>query len=98
AALPISSRLAVGTHVLEARARTTVGIWRTVYASDTLTVASNVAVGEGARARVLELFAPEPNPVVVGTTLRFAVPEAGRVRLMIAGIDGRRVRLLLDGE
>lgn len=92
------SPLAVGTHVIEARARTTVGIWSTVYASDTLTVASNVAVGEGARARVLELFAPEPNPVVVGTTLRFAVPEAGRVRLMIAGIDGRRVRLLLDGE
>jgi hypothetical protein len=91
------SPLAPGTHVIEARARTTVGVWSTVYASDTLTVAQNVAVGEPGRAgAVLALLPPEPNPAVEGATLRFALPEAGRVRLTIAGVDGRRVRVLLD--
>src|SRR5262249_28630120 len=47
------SPLAPGTHVIEARARTTVGVWSTVYARDTVTVTSPVAVAEGAGTRVL---------------------------------------------
>jgi hypothetical protein len=91
--------LAAGTHVIEARARTTVGVWSTVYASDTVTVAPNVGVGDPARAGGgLVLLPPEPNPARAGATLRFFLPEAGRVRVRIAGIDGRRVRLLLDRD
>jgi hypothetical protein len=70
-----------------------------VYASDTVTVEPNVAVGDPPRAgHALAFLPPEPNPAVEGATLRFSLPEAGRVRLMIAGVDGRRVRLLLDGD
>jgi hypothetical protein len=91
--------LAVGTHIIEARARTTVGIWSTVYPRDTVTVEENVAVGDPAPAGgALAFLPPQPNPATEGATLQFSLPEAGRVRLTIGGVDGRRVRLLLDGE
>jgi len=93
------SPLAPGTHIIEARARTTVGVWSMVHPRDTVTIEANVAVGDpGPAGGALAFLPPEPNPAVEGATLRFALPEAGRVRLTIAGVDGRRVRLLLDGD
>jgi hypothetical protein len=90
--------LAPGTHVIEARSRTSVGIWSAVYASDTLTVAGNVGVGGAPGAYGLTLLPPEPNPVAAGASLRFTLPTAGHVRLEIMGVDGRRVRTLVDGD
>lgn len=42
--------------------------------------------------------APMPNPFLEGTTFAFDLPAPSRVRLAIFGVDGRRVRLLMDGE
>jgi hypothetical protein len=44
------------------------------------------------------LAVPSPNPVSAATTLRFGVRDAGRVRLAIYDVAGRRVALLEDGE
>jgi hypothetical protein len=90
--------LAPGTHVIQARARTSAGAWTTVYASDTVTVASNVGVEPKVAAFAVALFPPEPNPAAQSATLRFQLPEAGFVSLAICGVDGRRVRVLLAGE
>src|SRR5262249_8153051 len=90
--------LAPGTHVIEARARTTVGVWSSVYASDTLTVTANVGVEEALWAGRLALLPPEPKPAAPGTRLRFQLPAPGYVSLVIAGVDGRHVRTLLAGH
>jgi hypothetical protein len=39
---------------------------------------------------------PYPNPATRGTTLRFAIPEAGPVRLRLFNIEGRLVRELAN--
>jgi len=39
----------------------------------------------------------QPNPFNPATTIRFALPEAGRVRLDVFAADGRLVRTLVDG-
>lgn len=44
------------------------------------------------------LFSNYPNPFNPATTLRFELPEAGRVLLTIHNVLGQRVRLLIDGE
>jgi flagellar hook assembly protein FlgD len=41
---------------------------------------------------------PSPNPVSSATTLRFGVGDAGRVRLAVYDVAGRRVALLEDGD
>jgi hypothetical protein len=40
---------------------------------------------------------PAPNPFASAATLRFGLPEERPVTLAVFGIDGRRVRTLLDG-
>lgn len=90
--------LAAGTHVIEARAHITVGVWSTAYASDTVTVLASVAVAAAPTANGIAFFPPEPNPASEGTTLRFQNPAPGPVSVEIAGVDGRRVRLLKAGE
>ncbi len=44
-----------------------------------------------------ELSAAAPSPFRGATTLRFSVPRAGRVRLDVYDVRGRRVRTLADG-
>lgn len=44
----------------------------------------------------MELFAPYPNPASVSTVLRYAVPEAARIRLELFDVLGRRVAILDD--
>ena len=39
-----------------------------------------------------------PDPVRAATTLRLALPDAGRTRLALYDCAGRRVRVLVDGE
>ena len=52
--------------------------------------------GDSAPAARVTLTAA-PNPFNPRTTLRFTLPEAGRVRLSIVDVAGRRVDTLLDG-
>ena len=46
----------------------------------------------------LMLAAPRPNPVLRSTLIHFALPRAGKVRLDILDVGGRRVVTLLEGE
>jgi hypothetical protein len=41
---------------------------------------------------------PFPNPARRGTTIRFAVPETGNIRLQLFNIEGRLVRDLASGS
>jgi flagellar hook assembly protein FlgD len=43
------------------------------------------------------MHGPHPNPFNPATTLRFALPRAEAVTLAIYGLDGRRVRTLIQG-
>ena len=45
----------------------------------------------------LALAPPAPNPARGNVTLRFTLPAAGRARLAIFDVTGRRVATLLDG-
>jgi hypothetical protein len=40
----------------------------------------------------------QPNPFNPRTALRFVLAAPGRARLMVYGLDGRRLRTLVDGE
>lgn len=44
------------------------------------------------------LFAAVPNPFNPRTTIRFALPAAGAVRLAVHGLDGRLVATLVSGD
>ncbi|HEY2954417.1 MAG TPA: hypothetical protein VGK89_04100 [Candidatus Eisenbacteria bacterium] len=88
--------LAEGTHVVEARALDSVGNWSGVYARDTVTVTGTVHVGPSRPA--FALCAPAPDPAVAGATFRFSLPGPGRVRITLAGVNGARVRVLLEGH
>jgi hypothetical protein len=60
-------------------------------------VRDHVDVPPSPAARALALAAPWPNPAPGGAALRFAIPEGGApARLVIHGLDGRRVRTLVD--
>jgi hypothetical protein len=57
-----------------------------------------IASGAGdASPRTTELFANHPNPFNPSTTIRYALGEAGRVRLSVYDASGRHVRTLVDG-
>ena len=56
---------------------------------------ATVAVGPIAHAS-LEFSAPAPNPAVGRTVFSFSLPRAGRARLEVMDIAGRRVALLAD--
>ncbi len=58
------------------------------------------ASGAGGVSQRIDAFAlalAGPNPSAHGTALRFALPVAGRVKVEILDIEGRRVRTLADG-
>jgi hypothetical protein len=66
-----------------------------------ITVQSNTGVAPGSGLE-FSLDTPEPNPSHGPTVLRFTLPRGGpagaRVVLAVHGLDGRRVRTLVDGE
>jgi hypothetical protein len=62
-----------------------------------LMVSDEVAVDPVAPA-VLALAPNQPNPFNPSTTLRFALPAAGRARLSVYDATGRRVAVLVEGE
>ncbi len=51
-----------------------------------------------AAATTLRLRAASPNPMRGETSLAFALPRAGNVRLRVFDVRGRRVRTLVDGQ
>ena len=69
----------------------------TVNGSITVSVAADAP---GIGARVLALAPCEPNPLRTSGRVRFSLPEAAaggeRVRLTVHGLDGARVRTLVD--
>ncbi len=61
--------------------------------------AGNVGVPAGeALPRVFAAGLAGPNPSSGASVLRLDLPEARRVRVALYGLDGRAVRVLLDGE
>ena len=59
---------------------------------------SLVSTGVGDHlAAGLSLAAPTPSPMRTNCSMSFALPSPGMVRLALFGLDGRRVRVLLDG-
>jgi len=61
-------------------------------------LAGPLAVGARAEPAAGARLTCAPNPFAGATTLRFERPPAGRVRLAIFDVTGRRVRTLLDGN
>ena len=59
--------------------------------------ALTAGVPAGERALGLDLAPPAPNPAPGPVTLRFTLPAAGRVRLAVFDVTGRRVAMLVDG-
>jgi hypothetical protein len=57
-----------------------------------------VAVGATPPGATLELSPPLPNPTRDAARFSFALPRAARVRLEVLDVQGRRVRLLADGD
>ena len=69
----------------------------TVNGSITVSVAADAP---GSSSRALALAPCEPNPLRTSGRVRFSLPEAAaggeRVRLTVHGLDGARVRTLVD--
>lgn len=63
-------------------------------------VATDIVVTgvELAAPRATELAAPWPNPSRDATTIEFGLARAGLVELAVYGVDGRRVKVLAQGE
>lgn len=93
-----SPPLAPGLHLVEARARNSVGISTSVFASDTITITGVVDAGD--LAQVSGRFGLQTlgsNPGRKGGSVSIELPEESWVRLDVVGVNGARVRTLLDG-
>ena len=86
----------------EAYTPTMIGTDGMVYAINNATLfavgAAPVAVAEAGAPAGLALAVARPNPFAAETRLRFALAEAGRVRLEILDPAGRRVARLVDAD
>jgi flagellar hook capping protein FlgD len=58
---------------------------------------SLTAVDDAPASAPLTLEAARPNPSSGTTSLRFSLPHAGRARLILIDVAGRRTRTLVDG-
>ncbi len=56
------------------------------------------AIEEPERDGSLRIHANRPNPMVRSTVIAYELPQAARVSARIFNVDGRLVRVLLDGE
>lgn len=56
-----------------------------------------LSIGVGPAVGGVELLPPAPNPVRGPVALRVHLPAAGKARLEVVDVAGRRVRLLVDG-
>lgn len=68
----------------------------TIVTFDPAAQPSPVAVGDGPAPSAVEMAPPAPNPARGTARLDFALPRAGRVRLDVLDLQGRRVRTLVD--
>jgi hypothetical protein len=93
-----SPPLAPGVHLVEARARNSVGIWNSVFSSDTITITGVTDAGDLAQVSGrLDLRTSGSNPGLRGGGISMDLPEEGWVRLDVVGVNGGRVRTLIDG-
>ena len=66
---------------------------------NTLITPNGIAsVGDHGLPNEVSFAPPKPNPARGSTLLSYALPRAGRVRLALYDVTGRRVRVLADGE
>lgn len=63
-----------------------------------LALSGTTDVGPGTGLPSLAFRTPAPNPAMSHTTLRFDLPRAGPVRLVVYDLSGRLVRVLRDGS
>ena len=68
------------------------GFW---YSADIITVVED---GEAGIPEKYELYQNYPNPFNPATTIKYAVPEAARIRIELYNLLGQQVRVLLDEE
>jgi hypothetical protein len=61
-------------------------------------VFSPVDAAEAAQSLSLRLDAARPNPAAGSTTISYAIPAGGSATLAVFGVDGRRVRTLVDAQ
>jgi hypothetical protein len=89
--------LANGSHIVEARSRTSVGNWTLAFGSDTVTVAGATDVSGPQPAARFALLASEPNPLSTSARFRFVLPARAHSRITIHALDGSLVRVLGEG-
>ena len=70
--------------------------WNGVSEHDLRTAGGGVGVGDHPAPAVTQGLHAYPNPFNPRTTIRYAVPAPGTVRLTIVDLRGRRVRMLVD--
>ena len=96
-----SPPLVDGVHVIEARSRTTVGVWSAAYGADTVTVLGSPVGVPGqplAGSAAIEVFAPRPNPAPGACDVRFQLARGGAVSVGIFDAGGRLVRRLVESR
>lgn len=73
---------------------------RVLKTNGVIQVRTTTDIPEGVVPATLALMPPRPNPTAGPMRMRFAIPAVGtggeRVRLSLIGIDGRRIRTLVD--
>jgi hypothetical protein len=66
------------------------------YHADNVTAVAQDPERQGPRS--YQLFQNTPNPFSRSTTIRFLVPQTGRIKLTIYNVSGQKVRTLLDED
>ncbi|MBU1699020.1 MAG: M28 family peptidase [Candidatus Eisenbacteria bacterium] len=59
---------------------------------------ASVDVGDAIAPLALRLYPARPSPASGNTSIAFALPTAGRVKLDLYGVDGRHIRSLVNGR
>ncbi|HYE56921.1 MAG TPA: T9SS type A sorting domain-containing protein, partial [Rhodothermales bacterium] len=90
--------LAAGTHYWRVRSRDAQGNVSAYSPVERFTTTTSVASEEIAIPTEYALESIYPNPLTRAGTVRFGLPEAGRVRLALYDALGREVAVLADGE
>jgi hypothetical protein len=93
-----SNSIAPGTVRIWVRGRDSEGNWGSASSVEFIVNGNAVTSAGTTTPRHFDLRPAAPNPVQGVTTLTFALPSAGPVRLAIYDVVGRKVKTLVEGE